>query len=68
LLVVGLAADLVRRRVSVIFEGGGSEPAFAAKAATSQIPIVFATGADPIIISFTYLGELPSSSKSVLML
>jgi putative tryptophan/tyrosine transport system substrate-binding protein len=25
-----LAADLVRRRVSVIFAGGGSEPAFAA--------------------------------------
>jgi putative ABC transport system substrate-binding protein len=45
-----LAADLVRRRVSVIFAGGGSEPAFAAKGATSQIPIVFATGADPVKI------------------
>ena len=45
-----LAADLVRRRASVIFAGGGSEPAFAAKEATSQIPIVFATGADPVKI------------------
>jgi putative tryptophan/tyrosine transport system substrate-binding protein len=43
-----LAADLVRRRVSVIFAGGGSEPTLAAKGATSQIPIVFATGADPV--------------------
>ena len=42
-----LAGDLVRRRVSVIFAGGGSEPALAAKAATSEIPIVFATGAVP---------------------
>jgi ABC-type uncharacterized transport system substrate-binding protein len=43
-----LATDLVRRRVSVIFAGGGLEPTFAAKAATSQIPIVFATGGDPV--------------------
>src|SRR5262249_15039873 len=43
-----LAADLVGRRVSTIFAGGGLEPAIAAKAATSQIPIVFATGGDPV--------------------
>jgi putative tryptophan/tyrosine transport system substrate-binding protein len=42
-----LAADLVRRRVSVIVTGG--QPAsHAAQAATTAIPIVFATGGDPV--------------------
>jgi putative tryptophan/tyrosine transport system substrate-binding protein len=43
-----LAADVVRRQVSVIFTGGGSGPCLAAKAATSKIPIVFANGTDPV--------------------
>ena len=43
-----LVADLVRRRVAVIFSSGGDVPTLVAKGATTTIPIVFATGADPL--------------------
>ena len=44
----GLAEELVKRPVSLIIAAGGSDPGRAAKAATSTIPIVFITAADPI--------------------
>jgi putative ABC transport system substrate-binding protein len=43
-----LATDLVRRRVSVIATPASVASALAAKGATTAIPIVFSTGADPV--------------------
>jgi putative tryptophan/tyrosine transport system substrate-binding protein len=43
-----LAAELVRQRVTVIFTAGGAVLVPAAKAATTTIPIVFTTGANPV--------------------
>jgi putative ABC transport system substrate-binding protein len=46
-----LAADLVRRPVTVIATVG-PPPVFAAKTATSTIPIVFVVGIDPVQAGF----------------
>jgi len=53
-----LAAELLQLPVTLIFVAGGPPTAFAVKAATTTIPIVFSTVSDPVAI-----GLVPSLNQ-----
>src|SRR4029434_1345296 len=59
-----LAADLVRRHVSVIAVSGTTPAALAAQAATTTVPIVFLTAADPAALRLVSRLDHPGGHRT----
>jgi putative tryptophan/tyrosine transport system substrate-binding protein len=57
-----LAGDLVRRRVGVIIASGGQSVNFAAKAATTTIPVLFLSAQDPVKVGLVTNLARPSGN------
>jgi ABC-type uncharacterized transport system substrate-binding protein len=58
----GLAAELTGLRVALIFAAGGPPSAFAAKAASTTIPIVFSGVSDPVEMGLVKSLKEPSGN------
>ena len=59
-----LAADLVRKQVSVLVTTGGESAALAAKARTSTIPIAFIIGGDPVKLGLVATYQHPGANAT----